>query len=122
VALIAVDGKPPRAFRIGSVVDGQNVLKTVNARGATLGPRDGAALVALNLPPPPAAATGTLPPLPGAAPPALPYPGATQLPRPSVAIPPGAAGQRRGPPGGRETPDEQAQPGANPGQDQTLTR
>jgi general secretion pathway protein C len=62
VALIAVDGRPPKAFRIGAVVDGPNVLQSVNARGATLGPRGGAALVALNIPPPAPAATGMLPP------------------------------------------------------------
>jgi general secretion pathway protein C len=123
VALIAVDGKPPRAFRVGSVVDGQNVLKAVNARGATLGPRDGAALVALNLPPPPAAATGSLPALPGAAPlppQALPYPGAVPAARPPV----GAIGHRRGPAGAQaqEMVDPQQQPVSNPGQDQTLTR
>jgi len=62
LALIAVDGKPPRAYRVGAVVDGAHVLQTVSARGATLGPRDGAAVVALTLPPPAPAATGVLPP------------------------------------------------------------
>ena len=61
VALIAVDGKPAKAFRVGAVVEGDNVLQTVAARGVTLGPRDGPALVALNLPPPAPAATGALP-------------------------------------------------------------
>lgn len=63
LALIAVDGKLPRAFRVGAVVDGGHVLQAVNPRGATLGPADGAAVVALKLPPPAAAATGV--PLPG---------------------------------------------------------
>jgi general secretion pathway protein C len=62
LAVIAVDGKPARAFRVGAVVDGQTVLQSVGARGAQLGPRGGATLVALNLAPPAAAATGTLPP------------------------------------------------------------
>jgi general secretion pathway protein C len=62
LAVIAVDGKPARAFRVGAVVDGQTVLQSVGARGAQLGPRGGAALVALNLTPVAAAATGTLPP------------------------------------------------------------
>jgi general secretion pathway protein C len=61
LAVIAVDGKPARAFRVGAVVDGQTVLQSVGARGAQLGPRGGVALVALNLTPPAAAATGTLP-------------------------------------------------------------
>jgi general secretion pathway protein C len=62
LAVIAVDGKPARAFRVGAVVDGQTVLQSVGARGAQLGPRGGAVLVALNLTAPAAAATGTLPP------------------------------------------------------------
>lgn len=62
LALIAVEGKPPRAFRVGAVVDGPHVLQAVSARGATLGPRDGAPVISLTLAPPQAAATGTLPP------------------------------------------------------------
>jgi general secretion pathway protein C len=61
LALIAVDGKPAKAFRVGAVVDGQTVLQAVGARGAQLGPRGGAVLVALNLAAPAAAATGSLP-------------------------------------------------------------
>ena len=45
LALIAVDGKPAKAYRVGSVVDGQTVLQSVRARGAALGPRGGAAQV-----------------------------------------------------------------------------
>jgi general secretion pathway protein C len=67
LALIAVDGKPAKAFRVGAAVDGQNVLQAVSARSATLGPRGGAALIALNIAPPQAAAVGVLPPAPGAA-------------------------------------------------------
>lgn len=61
LALIAVDGKPARAFRIGASVDGDTVLQAVRQRGASLGPRGGAATVSLEIPPLPAAATGTLP-------------------------------------------------------------
>jgi general secretion pathway protein C len=75
LALIAVDGKPPRAYRVGAVVDGAHVLQGVEARGATLGPRDGAPAVALRLPPPAAAATGVLPP-------AMPRSGVVPPPRP----------------------------------------
>jgi general secretion pathway protein C len=63
LALIAVDGKPAKAFRVGAVIDGATVLKSVAARGAMLGPRDGAAQVTLNLAPPASAATGALPAL-----------------------------------------------------------
>ena len=87
VALIAVDGKPPRAYRVGAVIDGQNVLQSVNPRGATLGPRNGAALVALNLAPPAAATTGvpaSLPNMPGVTvPPPMPgIPGTAGMPSP----------------------------------------
>jgi len=73
VALIAVDGKPAKAYRVGAVVDGQTVLQSVRARGAELGPRGGAVQVALDLAAPAAAATGTpgdpaLAPDPAAAP------------------------------------------------------
>jgi len=82
LALIAVEGKPPRAFRVGAVVDGPHVLQAVSARGATLGPRDGAPVIALTLAPPQPAATGTLPPAGGmAAPP--------RMPPPSPITPPG---------------------------------
>lgn len=84
VALIAVDGKPARAYRIGAVVDGEHVLQSVQPRGAALGPRGGAAVVALQIPPPAAANTGTLPPAaaPGAfvpAPPQSPMPGSAEV-------------------------------------------
>jgi len=52
VALIAVDGQPPRAVRTGAVVDGETVLLAVERRAAQLGPRGGPATVALNLPDP----------------------------------------------------------------------
>ncbi len=61
LALIAVDGKPPKAFRIGAVVEGQTVLQSVEPRGASLGPRDGPVQIALRIAPPAAAAVGTLP-------------------------------------------------------------
>lgn len=61
VALIAVDERPPRAFRVGAAVDGETVLQSVSQRGVELGPRGGPASVALQLPPPEPPATGTLP-------------------------------------------------------------
>lgn len=74
VALIATDGKPARAYRVGAAVDGDQVLQAVSQRGATIGPRDGPPTVALELPPPAPAATGR----PGAA---LPPGGVPSLPR-----------------------------------------
>jgi len=100
VALIAVDGQPAKAFRVGAVVEGNNVLQTVAARGVTLGPRNGPALVALNLPPPAPAATGSLPNMGGNfAPPGRQVPGA------------------RGPGGApRAVPPVMPYPGRQPGQ------
>jgi len=81
VALIAVDGGKPKAFRVGSAIDADTVLQSVHARGAALGPRNGPARVSLELPPPAAAATGRLPaavPPPMARPPGLQRPGGVQ--------------------------------------------
>jgi general secretion pathway protein C len=60
-ALIAVDGKPARAYRVGAIVDGTTVLQQVRTRGVTLGPRGGPPTVALEIAPLPPAATGTPP-------------------------------------------------------------
>lgn len=50
-ALIAVDGKPPKPYRIGAQVDTGLVLQSVGRRGATLAPSlDGPAAVTLELP------------------------------------------------------------------------
>jgi general secretion pathway protein C len=51
-ALIAVDGKPARPFRVGSAVDENLVLQSVEGRRATLGATArGPAVVTLELPP-----------------------------------------------------------------------
>ena len=68
VALIAVDGKPARAYRVGAVVDGDTVLQSVERRGASLGPSGGAAQIKLDIPPPAPAATGVPQPATGAVP------------------------------------------------------
>ena len=82
VALIAVDGKIPKAFKVGAVVDGQQVLKSVHARGASLGPKDGPAQIALSLAPPAPAQTGQLPSASSNQAPAPPQP-----PRPAMQPP-----------------------------------
>jgi general secretion pathway protein C len=61
VALIAVDDKPARAFRVGASVDGRLVVQAVQGRSVSLGPRGAPAELELELPPLPAAATGKLP-------------------------------------------------------------
>jgi len=79
VALIAIDGKLPRAFRVGAPIDGDLVLQSVSLRTAAIGPSQGKAAVVLELPPLQAAATGALPP------PQLSVP---QQPAPQLAPPP----------------------------------
>ena len=83
VALIAVDGRPPRAYAVGARLDGDLVLLSVARRSASIGPAQGEATVVLELPALPAPATGSLPrplaggePFAAAAPP--PVPGAPQ--------------------------------------------
>ena len=61
LALIAVDGKPPRAFAVGAKLDTDLVLQSVGLRTASLGTPQGARSVLLELPALPAPATGTLP-------------------------------------------------------------
>jgi general secretion pathway protein C len=61
LALISIDGKPPRHYRVGTSVEGETTLLGVSARGAELGPSGGPATITLNLPAPPSAATGVLP-------------------------------------------------------------
>jgi general secretion pathway protein C len=51
LALIAIDGKPAKPFRVGATVDGSLVLQSVGARKATLGAdRDVSAPLVLELP------------------------------------------------------------------------
>lgn len=62
VALIAVDDKPARAYRVGARVDQTLVLQSVAQRSAVIGPAQGAPAVKLDLPLPTPPATGNLPP------------------------------------------------------------
>ena len=124
VALIAVDGKPARAFRVGTVVDGQNVLQSVHARGADLGPRDGPSLIALKIPPPAPAATGQLPSvlLPSGLPgggltrPPVPIQAPSQAPPPSPQQPQQAPPQLAPQPAPQPFPQPAPPPIAGPGQ------
>lgn len=99
VALLSIDGKPPKAVRVGGVIDGDMVLKALTQRGASIGPADGPVMATLDLPLLPPPATGALPPIsgvsttdnglmhaPGGVPPA---PGAVgSLNSPEVGMPP----------------------------------
>lgn len=93
LALIAIDGKPAKAYRVGATVDGDLVLQRVRARGADLGARGApAAAVALDVAALPPAATG----IPGQAA-GLPPGGARGLPnlagRPGQLRQPAEAGE-----------------------------
>jgi general secretion pathway protein C len=62
VALISVDGKPARAYRIGAQVEPDLVVQSIEPRAVALGARDTPPSVRLELPPLPPPSTGTLPP------------------------------------------------------------
>lgn len=109
VAIVAVDGRPPRAYRVGEAFDGQYTLAAVGLRSAQVAPRGGGAGFTLELPPPPVAATGVPAGLGGAAMPGLPAaatpPGVMPPPAPNTTPPgspvmpvPGLASVRGGPP------------------------
>lgn len=61
VALISIDGKPPRAFTAGARIEDQLVLQNVSLRSASIGVDKGPASFVLELPALPPPATGTLP-------------------------------------------------------------
>lgn len=61
VALIAVDGKLPKAFAVGARIDPDLVLESVSLRSVSIASSKGAPAIKLELPPLAAAATGSLP-------------------------------------------------------------
>jgi general secretion pathway protein C len=116
IALIAVDGKTPRAYRVGSSIDGDLVLQSVSHRSVELGPARGAPSVVLEMPPLPTAATGTLPPVASMVPPgAGPMPPMAVPPTPVAPVtplpPPAAAGSM---PGRFGSPEFQRPSGGSP--------
>ncbi|RZU02054.1 hypothetical protein [Rivibacter subsaxonicus] len=127
IALISLDGKPPRAYRVGSRIDGELLLRSVAQRSAQVGAADGSVALTLELAPLPAPATGSLP----SAAAGLVSAAAGREPPPIQPAPPGLAmagvppGQMAPvpPPPTSETgvPPEQGGP-ANPGGDPSLRR
>ena len=61
VALIAMDGKMPKAYSVGARLDGDLMLQSVSLRTVSIGAGQGAPAITLELPPLAAAATGKLP-------------------------------------------------------------
>ncbi|MEO5697295.1 MAG: hypothetical protein ABIQ60_09210 [Burkholderiaceae bacterium] len=59
-ALIAVDGKLPKAYPVGAALDDDLVLQSVSLRSVSIGAAQGKSAITLELPPLAAAATGTL--------------------------------------------------------------
>ncbi len=93
VALIAVDGKMPKAFTVGARVDGDLVLHSVSLRTASIANAQGAPTITLELARPAAAATGSLPVgpvggLPATAPAVVPQYVPQYVPQPMVPIAP----------------------------------
>jgi general secretion pathway protein C len=91
VALISVDGKPPRPYRVGASIEGEFVLQAVAARGVSIRNASSAQapMIRLELPPLPAPATGQLPPVslnPASGSPPVPPPAAPVVP-PSAVMP-----------------------------------
>lgn len=85
VALIAVDGKPARPYRVGAKVDGELTLRALDWRTASLGAADGTGGMVLEVPPRPVASTGTLPPPPPLNSDTAPLPAANTTPAPAAA-------------------------------------
>jgi general secretion pathway protein C len=104
LALLSVDGKPPRAVRAGHTVDGDMVLLTVSQRGAEIGPAAGPAAVKLDLPLMPMAATGSLPPPTGFSTGGAPATAPQQMPGAVPDINSGMAGTPEGMP--QASPDQ----------------
>jgi general secretion pathway protein C len=100
-ALISIDGKPPRPFRVGSSVGDNYVLQSVGLRSATIGTQaDGPAAFTLQLPvrAPISVSSPGLPAVPMSAP-----PGPLPATMPAVMAPP-------------QLPQQQQQPGGPPPQ------
>lgn len=64
VALLSIDGKPPRAYALGSAVEGDLTLQALGQRSATFGRGTAGAAFTLELPPLPPPQTGVPPQLP----------------------------------------------------------
>ncbi|KQU67045.1 hypothetical protein ASE08_17195 [Rhizobacter sp. Root16D2] len=120
VALIAVDGKPARAFLAGARVDENWVLQTVSLRTASIGPMQGTPALVLEIPALPPPATGSLPPVDTASmqsnpapmqPPAPQMQPAPPMPAVQGGVPPPPTSQSKGGGMGRPRP-----PYAKPGE------
>ncbi|SET27826.1 type II secretion system protein N [Variovorax sp. OV084] len=107
-ALISIDGKPPRPFRVGSSVGDNYVLQSVGLRSATIGTQaDGPAAFTLQLPvrAPISVSSPGLPAVPMSAP-----PGPLPATMPAVVAPPQLPQQQQQPGGPLSQPAAMAPP------------
>lgn len=107
LALLSIDGKAARSFRVGAPVDGDWVLQGVDAGSARLGPERGTTALTLELPRAPQAARGQPPA--GGRPAAPGGPLASAAPAAGSAATPSPATPGSGTPAG-----DAAQPGGAP--------
>ncbi|MET0351764.1 MAG: hypothetical protein ABW067_18355 [Rhizobacter sp.] len=118
VALLSVDGKPPRPYRAGARVEDRLFLKTVSLRTASFGPDQGPVSFTLEVPRMPEPATGTLTPVDASQLQMTPPPAPQQpQPAPQVApqvqpaqVNPGEAQNPNAGPMGGPPPDNQPPP------------
>ena len=89
LALIAMDGKPARSYRVGAVIDGERRVLAVRKGAVDIGPEGGPTAFTLTLPNLPAAATGVPPSSAGAGAP-MPQGGVPSAPPPMPVPPPPA--------------------------------
>lgn len=118
LALIAVDGKPAKAFAVGARLDSDLVLQSVGLRTASLGSAQGTRSVLLELPALPAPATGVLP-APGAPATPAPMPVAPAMRPNAVPVPPVVPAPLMSP-GVPQTPVVQPQAAPLPGSGNLL--
>ncbi|MCW7539880.1 hypothetical protein OOT46_18760 [Aquabacterium sp. A7-Y] len=64
VALLSIDGKPPKAFALGGRIEGDLTVQSLSLRAATIGRGESGSSFTLELPPPAPAQTGDLPAIP----------------------------------------------------------
>ena len=123
VALISVDGQPPRAYRPGAVVTDDVVVQQLGQRSARLGAPQGGASFTLELPALPAAQTGNLPNANGVASPVTRMAPASPpgMPRPAAG-PPQSAPASVPPPAQPPAQPEQAPEGAPPAEEPSHRR
>jgi general secretion pathway protein C len=117
VALIAVDGRPARAYKVGAKLVDNWVLQGVTRRTASVGPAQAGAAVVLELPERPAPATGSLPAYSGGemVTPGQPTVAPQQADQPQMEAPPPMSTQIQPPPQ-EVTPLESGGPGPRMGQ------